>query len=80
MHLERLIFILEFVGQKGDATVADICANSDLPKPSAYRLVQDLVGTGLLDPVGKGRFALGTRLKLITDCLLYTSPSPRDRG
>ena len=67
MHLERLIFILEFVGQKGDATVADICANSDLPKPSAYRLVQDLVGTGLLDPVGKGRFALGTRLKLITD-------------
>jgi len=67
MHLERLIFILEFVGQKGDATVADICANSDLPKPSAYRLVQDLVGTGLLDPVGKGRFALGIRLKLITD-------------
>ena len=67
MHLERLIFILEFVGHKGDATVADICANSDLPKPSAYRLVQDLVGTGLLDPVGKGRFALGTRLKLITD-------------
>ena len=67
MHLERLIFILEFVGQKGEATVADICANSDLPKPSAYRLVQDLVGTGLLDPIGKGRFALGTRLKLITD-------------
>ena len=67
MHLERLIFILEFVGQKGDATVADICANSDLPKPSAYRLVQDLVGSGLLDPVAKGRFALGTRLKLITD-------------
>jgi len=24
MHLERLIFILEFVGQKGNATVADI--------------------------------------------------------
>lgn len=66
MHLERLISILEIVGQKGDATVADICANSDLPKPTAYRLVQDLVGVGLLEPVGKGVFTLGTRLKRIT--------------
>ncbi|MEL0285858.1 MAG: helix-turn-helix domain-containing protein, partial [Paracoccaceae bacterium] len=41
MHLERLTFILEVVGQKGEATVTEICAHSDLPKPSAYRLVQD---------------------------------------
>ncbi len=67
MHLERLTLILEIVGQKGEATVADICAHSDLPKASAYRLVQDLVGAGLLDPVGKGRFAVGTRLKRITE-------------
>lgn len=66
MHLERLTLILEIVGQKGDATVADICAHSDLPKPSAYRLVQDLVGAGLLEPVARGRFAIGTRLKRIT--------------
>ena len=66
MHLERLILILEIVGQKGEATVADICAHSDLPKPTAYRLVQDLVGAGLLEPAGRGRFALGTRLKRIT--------------
>jgi DNA-binding IclR family transcriptional regulator len=66
MHLERLILILEIVGQKGEATVADICAHSDLPKPSAYRLVQDLVGAGLLEPAARGRFALGTRLKRIT--------------
>ncbi len=66
MHLERLILILEIVGQKGAATVADICAHSDLPKPSAYRLVQDLVGAGLLEPVARGRFAIGTRLKRIT--------------
>jgi len=65
MHLERLTLILEIVGQKGEATVADICAHSDLPKPSAYRLVQDLVGVGLIEPVAKGRFALGTRLKRI---------------
>ena len=66
MHLERLSLILEIVGQKGEATVADICTHSDLPKPSAYRLVQDLVGVGLLDPVTRGRFAVGARLKRIT--------------
>jgi IclR family acetate operon transcriptional repressor len=66
MHLERLTFILEVVGQKGEATVADICAHSDLPKPSAYRLVQDLVGVGLLEPVARGQFTIGSRLKRIT--------------
>ena len=65
MHLERLISILEIVGQKGEASVADIYAHADLPKPSAYRLVQDLVGVGLLEPVAKGRFAIGARLRLI---------------
>jgi DNA-binding IclR family transcriptional regulator len=66
MHLERLVLILEIIGQKTQATVADICAHSDLPKPSAYRLVQDLVDVGLLEPVARGRFAIGTRLKHIT--------------
>jgi len=65
MHLERLTFILEVVGQKGEATVADICAHSDLPKPSAYRLVQDLVGVGLLESVARGQFTIGSRLKRI---------------
>lgn len=67
MHLERLTLILEIVGQKGEATVTDICAHSDLPKASAYRLVQDLVAAGLLDPVAKGRFTVGTRLKRIIE-------------
>jgi DNA-binding IclR family transcriptional regulator len=66
MHLERLTLILEIVGQKGKATVADICKHSDLPKASAYRLVQDLVGVGLLEPVARGRFSLGIRLKRMT--------------
>jgi len=66
MHLERITGILEIVGQKSEATVADICARSDLPKPTAYRLVQDLVGVGLLEPVARGRFAIGARLKGIT--------------
>jgi DNA-binding IclR family transcriptional regulator len=63
MHLERLTCILEIVGRKGETTVAEICAHSDLPKPSAYRLVQDLVAVGLLEPVARGRFTIGTRLK-----------------
>ena len=66
MHLERLTCILEIVGQKGEATVAEICAHSGLPKPSAYRLVQDLVAVGLLEPVARGRFTIGTRLRGIT--------------
>ena len=66
MHLDRVTRILEIVGHKGEATVADICAHSDLPKPSIYRLVQDLVGVGLLDCVARGRFVVGTRLKRIT--------------
>ncbi len=66
MHLERLTLILEIVGQKGAATVAEICSHSDLPKASAYRLVQDLVGVGLLEPVARGRFSLGARLKRMT--------------
>lgn len=66
MHLERLTLILEIVGQKGRATVADICAQSDLPKPTAYRLVQDLVASGLLETSARGEFSIGTRLKRIT--------------
>ena len=65
MHLERLTTILEIVSQLGEATVADICAGSDLPKPTAYRLVQDLVSAGLLEPVAKGCFTIGSRLKRI---------------
>ncbi|UWR01936.1 helix-turn-helix domain-containing protein [Ruegeria conchae] len=66
MHLERLALILEIVGQKGRASVADICAQSDIPKPTAYRLVQDLVSSGLLESPTRGEFAIGTRLKRIT--------------
>ena len=67
MHLERLTMILEVVGQLGEATVAEICTHTDLPKPTGYRLVGDLTEAGLLDPVAKGQFALGYRLKQIVE-------------
>lgn len=58
--------ILEIVGQRGQATVADICAHSGLPTPSAYRLVQGLVSAGLLEPSHRGQLAIGARLRRIT--------------
>jgi IclR family acetate operon transcriptional repressor len=67
VHLERLTMILEIVGQKGEATVAEISTHSDIPKPTVYRLVNDLTEAGLLDPVSKGQFAIGYRLKQITE-------------
>ena len=85
MHLERVILILEIIGQKGDASVAEICAHSALPKPTTYRIVQELVGTGLLETVSKGRFALGARLRRITqsdqsDAALIDAIAPRLKG
>jgi len=67
MHLDRLALILEIVGQQGEAAVVDICAQTDVPKPSVYRLVNQLTEAGFLDPVGKGKFAIGARLRRITD-------------
>jgi len=66
MYLERIVWILEIIGQKGEASVAEICHHADLPKPTAYRLVQDLVNVGLLEPVARGRFAPGARLRQMT--------------
>ena len=66
MHLDRVALILEVVGQKGRASVADICAQSDIPKPTVYRLVQDLVASGFLEAPARGQFSIGTRLKRIT--------------
>lgn len=63
MHLERLMSILEVVGQRGTARVTDICTALDLPRPTAYRLVKDLVEAGLLEPDTPGTFALGARIR-----------------
>jgi len=65
MYLDRVTLILEIIGQKGEATVAEICDHSDLPRASAYRLVQDLVNAGLLEPAARGQFSIGPRLRRI---------------
>ena len=65
MYLERLITVLELVSQNGSGTVADIAAASGFPKPSVYRHVNDLVAVGLLEPIQRGHYVVGTRLKRV---------------
>ncbi|MDR9480661.1 MAG: IclR family transcriptional regulator C-terminal domain-containing protein [Spiribacter sp.] len=66
MHLERVTNILEFVSQRDVANVAEICASLNLPKPTVYRLVHNLVSVGLLEPAARGSFRIGARLKQMT--------------
>lgn len=66
MHLERLLRILEVSALSGrQITVAEIAAATGFPKPSCYRLVQDLVNCGLFVSPEKGRFQIGDRLHRI---------------
>ncbi len=65
MYLERLIFVLEVVSQSGTTSVAGLASQTGLPKASVYRYVNDLLAAGLLEPVEKGRYAVGSRLKRI---------------
>lgn len=67
MLLERLIRILEVAALSGGSvSVSEICAATGYPKPSCYRLVQDLVTAGLLESSEKGLFSLGSRLHRIS--------------
>ena len=67
MHLDRLISILETVSMSGGtATASDIFEATGYPKPSVYRLLQDLQKSGLLDSPEKGVFCIGKRLHRIS--------------
>ena len=67
MHLDRLVRILEVVAMSGGAaTVAEISAATGYPKPSVYRLVQDLVSAELLQSPEKGTFRIGPRLHRVS--------------
>lgn len=67
MHLDRLVRILEVVAMSGGAaTVNDISAATGYPRPSVYRLVQDLLAAELLQTPDKGVFRIGPRLHRIS--------------
>ncbi len=66
MHLERLITIIEKIVESGKSlTVREITEATNLPQPSCYRLVQDLIKTGLLQTDSKKTFFLGKRFERI---------------
>ncbi|MEM1275401.1 MAG: IclR family transcriptional regulator [Pseudomonadota bacterium] len=70
MYLERILIILEAVSKAGSSkpmTVAEIAAATNVPKPSVYRQVGDLVESGLLEPQGNGRYTLGPRARRLSD-------------
>lgn len=61
--VDRLVKILEtFDSTRTEQTVAQIARRSGLPSSSAYRIVEDLEGAGLLDRAPSGRVRLGLRL------------------
>jgi DNA-binding IclR family transcriptional regulator len=65
LPLERAIQVLEQVASSGRAGLAlsDIARGCGLPVPTAYRLVQGLIKTGLLIPgEGNKQYVLGRRL------------------
>ncbi|MEM7270498.1 MAG: IclR family transcriptional regulator [Pseudomonadota bacterium] len=63
MHLERLIKLLETIAAAGRAlSVNELHGLTGYPKPTCYRLVQDLASHGLIEAEGKGVYGLGQRV------------------
>jgi len=50
----------------GTATANDICLSTGYPKPSVYRLLQDLTKSGLLESPERGVFRIGRRLHRVS--------------
>ena len=66
MYLDKLFNILECVVKSGNGlTVTKISEISNIPKPSCYKLINDLVKNNLLIKQNKNKFILGERLKQI---------------
>ena len=64
MYLPRLLNILEVVARAGKPlSVKEISESTNFPKPSCYKLVQDLLKDDLLIRGNENKFILGARLK-----------------
>ena len=66
MYLNKLFNILEVVVRSGAGlTVRKISEITNIPKPSCYKLVNDLVKNSLLKKQNENKYVLGERLKQI---------------
>jgi len=65
-HLERVILILETVSRSDTPPNAnDLCDATNLPAATVYRLLRDLIDSGLLQLEPERRYSVGSRLKSI---------------
>jgi DNA-binding IclR family transcriptional regulator len=61
--LGRALAVLEtFSNERPEQTLGAIAQETGLPSATAYRLVNELVGWGALERVGRGRYRIGLRL------------------
>lgn len=60
--LDKSVAILAALGERGVASLSDLVASTDLPRPTAHRLARALEVHGLVGRDGDGRFSLGARL------------------
>jgi DNA-binding IclR family transcriptional regulator len=60
--LDRAVLILDTLARHGPSSLADLQRETELPRPTAYRLAVGLERQGVLARDPQGRFVLGHRL------------------
>jgi DNA-binding IclR family transcriptional regulator len=60
--LDRAVLVLDTLARRGPCSLADLQRETDLPRPTAYRLAVGLERHGVVARDGDGRFVLGHRL------------------
>ena len=83
--LRSLIVLEEVVAKAAPVTAYAIGRNVGLPKQTLHRILTTLTQAGFLEKeIDSISYSPGPRLRQVSvgilSCLLYTSPSPRDRG
>jgi len=60
--LDRAVLVLDTLARRGPCSLADLQRETDLPRPTAYRLATALERHGVVGRDADGRFQLGHRL------------------
>jgi DNA-binding IclR family transcriptional regulator len=60
--LDRAVLVLDTVARYGPCSLADLQRETELPRPTAYRIAVALERHGVLSRDAEGRFVLGHRL------------------
>jgi DNA-binding IclR family transcriptional regulator len=60
--LDRAVLLVDVIADRGASTLAELVDETDLPRPTVYRLAVALEQHGLLVRDSEGRFTLGGRI------------------